>query len=183
MNSIVYIQRQINRILRLLLYSRAYIDDIVSGTRSFTKHLSNLRNLFRTLVEANVLISPRKVFLGYPDIKLLGQHVNSMGLLASVDKLYAISLLEYPSTLGALEHYLGLINYLRNYIYYYNAFAKPLQDLKTSILRGVVGNRKSYVSRIKLPLPTLSEQASFNSIQDILLQPDWLVYFSAEKLI
>ena len=70
-NSIVYIQRQINRILRLLLYSRAYIDDIVSSTRSFTEHLSNLRNLFRTLVEANVLISPRKVFLGYPDIKLL----------------------------------------------------------------------------------------------------------------
>ena len=72
MNSIVYIQRQINRILRLLLYSRAYIDDIVSGARSFTEHLSNLRDLFRTLVEANVSILPRKVFLGYPDVKLLG---------------------------------------------------------------------------------------------------------------
>ena len=73
-----------------------------------------------------MLILPRKVFLGYPDIKLLGQHINSIGLLDSVDKLYAISLLEYPSTLGVLEHYLGLINYLRNYIYYYNTFAKPL---------------------------------------------------------
>ena len=72
-----------------------------------------------------MLILPRKVFLEYSDIKLLEQYINSIGLLASVDKLYTINLLEYPSTLGALERYLGLTNYLRNYIYYYNTFAKP----------------------------------------------------------
>ena len=82
--------------------------------------------MFRILIEANVLILPRKIFLGYPDIKLLGQYINSIGLLVSVDKLYTINLLEYLSTLGALKYYLGLINYLRNYIYYYNTFAKPL---------------------------------------------------------
>ena len=105
-----------------------------------------------------------------------------MGLSASEEKLRAISLLEYPITLGELEYYLGLTNYLRQYVYFYTALARLLQDLKTLMLKGVLAsNRKSYVSRAKLPLPTPAEQAAFDSIQEALSKPDMLVHFNPNE--
>ena len=35
------------------------------------------------------------------------------------DKLKAIRTLRYSTTLGDLEYYLGLANYLRSYVYYF----------------------------------------------------------------
>ena len=42
MNSIAYIQRQIDRILRPIRHARAYMDDIVSGAYSFRQHIKDL---------------------------------------------------------------------------------------------------------------------------------------------
>ena len=70
--------------------------------------LKDLRELFQLFVDYNISISPTKTYLGYPDVNLLGQRVESLGLTSPEDKLRAISNLRYPTTLGALEHYLGL---------------------------------------------------------------------------
>lgn len=76
-------------------------------------------------------ISPIKAFLGYPNISLLGRHINSLGISTPEDKLQAISGLYYLDTLGQLEYYLGLTGYLRSSVHFYTALAEPLQKLKT----------------------------------------------------
>lgn len=63
-----------------------------------------------------------KFYLTYPDVTLLGQHVNSLGLLTSEKKLKALRLLKYPK----IEYYLGLTRYLRSYIHYYAQLASLL---------------------------------------------------------
>lgn len=55
-----------------------------------------------------------KSYLNYPDVTLLGQRVNILGLSTSKKKLKAVRLLKYPETLGALEYYLDLTGYLRS---------------------------------------------------------------------
>ena len=70
-----------------------------------------------------ISINPRKAYLGYPTIQLLGQKVDSLGLSTSEEKLKAITLLQFPATLRQLETYLGLTGYLRNYIPYYAQIA------------------------------------------------------------
>ena len=92
MNSIAYVQRQIDKILRQLSrpYAHAYIDDIVTGAKVFRQHLQELRELFSLLVRYNISISPHKTFLSYPNVNLLGRKVDSLGMATSDDKLAAI---------------------------------------------------------------------------------------------
>ena len=56
---------------------------------------------------------PEKTYLNYPNLKLLGRLINSLRLIIVEDKLKAIIKLYYPSTLGKLEYYLGLTNYIK----------------------------------------------------------------------
>ena len=185
MNSIAYVQRQIDRILRPVKdFASAYVDDIVSGAKSLPEHLRHLRQLFQIFVEYNISISPTKTFLGYPNVKLLGRRVDSLGMATPEDKLKAISEITYPATLGDLEHYLGLTGYLRQYVHFYAQLASPLQDLKTRLLKEapVKGTeRRVYSSKCRLPLATNQETESFKSLQEALSRPSLLVHFDPNR--
>ncbi len=186
-NSVAYIQQEINNILRRVrAWARAYVDDIICDAKSLPDLLDKLRVLFDIFLRYNILIKPMKSFLNYPDVGLLGQRVNSLGLTTSDEKLKAIRLLTYPDTFGALEYYLGLIGYLQSYIHFYAQLTVPLQELKTSLLRHapVAGQqRRAYASKTKLGPPTPQELASIQSIQDALSQPSTLVHHDPEKVL
>lgn len=111
------------------------MDDIICGAKSLPDLLQQFGILFEIFLEYNISIKPTKSYLNYPDVGLLGQQVNFLGLTTSAKKLKAIQLLTYPDTLGALEYYLGLTGYLCNYIHFYAPLAAPTQALKTSLLR------------------------------------------------
>ena len=187
MNSIAYVQRQIDRILRpVKAFASAYVDDVVTGAKSFSEHLANLRQLFELFVEHNISISPTKTFLGYPNVNLLGRRVDSFGLATAEDKLEAIKALKYPSTLGDLEHYLGLAGYLRNHVHYFAQLAQPLQALKTSLLKQAPtkGNpRRAYASSYKLGKPSPAELASFTSLQEALCNQTTLAHHDPERVM
>ena len=184
-NSIAYVQRQIDKILRpVRSFARAYVDDVVIGSHSFEEHVDHLRQVFELFQRFNISISPKKAFLAYPDVSLLGQKVNSFGLTTAEDKLKAISQLRYPRTLGDLEHYLGLTGYLRQYVHFYAQLAKPLQELKTLLLKEAPtkGNpRKAYASKTKLPMPSDAQKASFYELQSALSKPSVLAHFNPQS--
>ena len=186
MNSIAYVQRQIDKILQGLAGAKAYVADIVTGAVTFSEHLQDLRWLFQLFVEYNITLSPGKAFLGYPDVKLLGRKVNSFGLILPEDKLRAISQLRYPTTLGALEHYLALTGYLREYFYFYSQIARPLQELKTRLLKDspvASGQRKKYVSKTQLPQTTKLELVSFELLQTALSKLSILVHYDQNRTL
>lgn len=126
-NSVAYVQREIDNILRSICdWARIYVDDIICRARSLDDLLSKLCIFFEIFVTYNISIKPTKTFLNYPDVGLLGQEVNTLGLTTVKEKLGAIRLLQYPLMVGALEYYLGLTGYLRSYIHYYAQLAEPL---------------------------------------------------------
>ena len=187
LNSVAYVQRRIDEVLRPIKeFAKAYIDDIVAGSKELSEHVTNLRKLFTLLREHNISLSPTKTFLGYPSVSLLGQKVDSLGLSTSEEKLAAIRLLKYPITLGDLEHYLGFTGYLRDRVHFYAQRAQPLQKLKTALLKdSPSGNkRKAYSSVTRLPTPpSPSEEESFRSLQDALSQPCILVHFDSGRVL
>ena len=117
-NSVAYVQCKIDNILRHIReWARTYVDDIVCG--GLANLLTKLCVFFDIFLRYNILIQLTKSYLNYPDVALLGQHINFLGLSTSEEKLKAVCLLKYPKTLEALEYYLGLTGYLRFYIHYY----------------------------------------------------------------
>lgn len=136
-NSVAYIQREIENILKKArAWAQVYVDDIIYGAKSLSNLLKKLRILFNIFLEYNISIKPSKSFFNYPNsVRFLGQKVCSPGLTISEKKLRAITFFNYSKTLGALEYYLWLTGYLHNYIHLYAQLATPLRALKTSLLR------------------------------------------------
>ena len=187
-NSPSYAQRTIDRILRKhRRYARAYIDDIVIFSTTLEEHLAHLRAVFTTLLEFDVCLSPRKSFLGYPSVQLLGQRVDALGMATDDDKLEAIAKLAFPKTLRQLEHYLGLTGYLREYIPHYGAVSKPLHERKKRLYkvlqeRSIGGNaRKKEAARLRLLDPLPAELKAFHELQQLFASPRILRHFD-EKL-
>lgn len=183
----VYVQQSINNILQLLReFMRAYINDIVSGAHSFTKHVVNLWAIFDLYIQYNISIKPIKVFLNYFSVNLLGQHVNSLDLTTAEDKLVAIAAIEYLVTLGDFEHFLDLIGYLCSSVHCYAQIATPLQDLKTVFLKPTpIANRqwKAFASKTKLPTAINAKLAFFQMLKDALLQAITLVYYLPDCML
>lgn len=75
--------------------------------------------LFDICIYYIICIKPTKLYLNIPDVELLGQQVNSLGLITSEENLIAIRLFIYPNMLGILEYYLGLTRYFQSYIHFY----------------------------------------------------------------
>ena len=108
-NSPVYVQRQIDRLLRRLRkFARAYVDDIVMFSHTKAEHEAHLRDVFSVLTNNNVFIKLTKAFLGYFSVSLLKQKMNSLGLATAENKLKAIAKLHFPRTLRQLKSYLGM---------------------------------------------------------------------------
>lgn len=182
MNSVAYVQRQIDRILRDFV--RTYIDDIVTGVKSLADHIVKFRAIFALLVSFNIFINSEKTYLGYSSVFLLGQHVNSLGLSIDLEKLKAIALIKYPETIGDLKHWLGLTEYLRAGVHYYTQISGPLQDLKTLMLKSapVAGaQRKAYALKTRLSSKTVKEFESFKILKDCLSKSIFLVHFTPKK--
>ena len=192
----------IDRILRLHQgFSRAYVDDIVIYTKSkfLAEHLIHLDKVFKSLAEKGICLSPKKSFLGYPAVQLLGQCVNALGLATAKDKLAAIVNIKFPRTLSALEKYLGMTGYLLQYIPYYAAIIKPLQERKTRLNynlqklwaerkptngknTNVGGNaRKSLAGRTAIEEPTPSELDSFHQLQNLFSRPTILIHYDLKR--
>ena len=186
-NSVAYVQWEIDNILRSVRdWARVYVNDIICGARSLDDLLSKLCILFEIFVTYNISIKPTKTFFNYPNIGLLGQEVNILGLTIAKEKLNAIRLLQYPLTMGVLEYYLGLTGYLCSYIYYYPQLAEPLQTLKTTMLKSTPlsgQQQRAYALKIKLLPPSPAELAAFQSLQETLSKPTTLIHHDPDKIL
>ena len=126
-NSPAYVQRIIDRILRPFRhFCRAYVDDIIIFFTSLEEHLKHLNLVFQTLSDMNIHLTPTKAFLEYPSVQLLDQHIDILRLTISENKLTAIRNLKFSRTLATLKRYLGITNYLKQYMPYYSAIVKSL---------------------------------------------------------
>ena len=73
-----------------------------------------------------------------------------------------------------------MTGWLRNYVPYYAAVTKPLQDRKTMLLATAprAGNeRKNYANKTQVTDPTPAEQAAFSELQKALSKPSFLTHF------
>ena len=129
-NSSIYAQRMIDWILQPHCdFFRAYVNNIVIYIKSslLFNHLEHLNQVFKSLAEKRICLFSKKSFFDYLIIQLLDQCVNILELTITEDKLAAIVNIKFSHTLFTLEKYLGVTDYLHQYISYYTVIIKSLQ--------------------------------------------------------
>ena len=185
-NSVVYVQRQMNILLRQLqAFVKAYIDDIVIRSKSLSEHLHHLHQLFSLFVKRNINLNLIKIFLSYFEVTLLKQRVNAFDLSIIENRLKVLTSLTISETFAKLETYLELIDYIRHYIHFYVSISRSFQDLKTSLLKIELRNdvkRKIYTSKTKLFL-TSKEKKSFKALQKAFSNVSILIHFNFKKVL
>ena len=184
-NSSVYVQRQIDRILRKHRhYARAYVDDIVIFSKSLSKHVTHFKKIFVILNASHISIKSAKVFIDYSTVNLLKQKINSFDLAIAKNKLRAIFKLKFSRSLRQLKIYLDLTNWLREYISHYADVTKSLQDRKTKLLREdfiAKNSRRAYASRIKIEQSTSRELIVFATLQSLLFRLFYLIHVNNKR--
>ena len=184
-NNSVYVQRQIDRMLKLCRkFARVYIDDVVIFFKTLNEHLSHLRSIFDLLTANNISINSVKTFIDYSSVNLLEQHVNSFDLSINKDKIKIISEFIFSQNLNDFETYLSLTNWFRDYIRNYVMKFESLQNKKTTLLKDSLkleNARKTFAIKIMFSKSTNDELNSFHEIQKNFSQSEFLRHFSFFK--
>jgi RNase H-like domain found in reverse transcriptase/Reverse transcriptase (RNA-dependent DNA polymerase)/Chromo (CHRromatin Organisation MOdifier) domain/Integrase zinc binding domain len=190
-NSPAYVQRYMDNLLKdHKHYCRAFIDDIVIFSDNENDHYSHLKTIFKLFNTLGISISPKKSFLAYPSVELLGFRVDAFGLSTTTERIAAFKNLEFPAQLKALEQYLGASGFLRHLLPYYAQISAPLHCRKTALLakgraegRVVTGNpqRRQAYTRSTYYEPTAAEKASFDAIQNAICNETTLAHHDPDK--
>ena len=98
-NNSIYVQKQMNRLLKSYSFARIYVDDIVIFFKTLEKHIRHLRQIFDMLIANNIFIKSEKIFIEYLSVQLLNQKIDSFELTTFENKLKTIIKLFYSTIL------------------------------------------------------------------------------------
>jgi hypothetical protein len=120
------------------------------------------------------------------EVKLLRHLVDAFGMATTQERVAAFKRITFPSTLQALEQYIGMTGWLRAYLPSYAHAVEPMQERKTQLLEArrkidaVGGKQKGYCAKI-IYEPTPQGLAAFEKLQSMLTLPRFLVYFPLDR--
>ncbi len=121
-------QRLMDHILAGLDLVFVYLDNVIIGSRSMSKHLQHLWTLFQRLQAAGLVINLEKCVFGLTEVDFLGHHVSAAGVSPIASRVAAINDYPHPTTVKELQGFLGVINFYRWFIPAASHFLKPLTD-------------------------------------------------------
>ena len=94
-----------------------YVDDIGIAAHTPDELINNLELVFQQLNKAGLKLSMSKCEFGQKQIEYLGKTISSTGI-APIEKRVTdyLTKLKPPSSVKALQRYLGFVNFYRSYI-------------------------------------------------------------------
>ena len=86
-NFSTYVQREINRILRVYRkYVQTHVDDIIIYFRIFKKHVMHFRKIFEIFKHNNIFIKFIKIFIEYFFVRFFGREIDSLNFVTTKNK-------------------------------------------------------------------------------------------------
>lgn len=87
-------------------WCKAYMD---VASANLQEYITDIRRLFQCLQAYNIKLEPKKAYIGFHQVSILGQRVDALGMSTPEEKLRAIADLQFPDTLQKLETYHTLV--------------------------------------------------------------------------
>jgi hypothetical protein len=106
-----------------------FFDDILVYNHTLEDHLEHLALVFSWLQADQWKVKLSKCTFSQRSIAYLGHIVSEAGMATDPAKVKAITDWPAPTTVQALQGFLGLAGYYRKSIRYFGIMARPLNDL------------------------------------------------------
>ncbi|KAG0736417.1 hypothetical protein G6F23_010961 [Rhizopus arrhizus] len=106
-----------------------YLDDVICFSRTKEEHEQDLRALLQRLSEYNLKISVKKCRFFKKEVKYLGFIVSSNGIRSDPEKIEAIKEWPTPTTVKALQRFLGFCAFYHRFIKNLSQTAAPMYAL------------------------------------------------------
>ena len=111
-----------------------YLNDILIFSITLEEHQEIIREVCRRLLKA-ILYANRTKTLFLPDsIKVLGHVLIKDRIVVAPEKLLKVKNWETPKIRKELQGFMGMVNYLSNYVPHLLTFAAPITNLCGSIV-------------------------------------------------
>ena len=108
---------------------RCYLDDIIIVGRTLEEFRRNAKKVFERLQQHNIKLSQSKCLLEVQEIEYLGTVIKDGAKSIAPSTREALMKLQKPRTVTQLRSFLGLANYIRQYLPSYATQAAHLQIL------------------------------------------------------
>lgn len=106
-----------------------YIDDILIYSKSPAEHAQHVQLVLQRLREAKLYAKLSKCNFFQSKIQFLGYVLTPEGISPDPSKLQAVQQWPVPTTVQAVQRFLGFANYYRRFVKGYSTIAAPLTDL------------------------------------------------------
>lgn len=140
-----------------LLQCLVYLDDIIVFSRTLEEHEERLLKVLDRLEEFGLKVSIDKCQFCQTEVKYVGHIVSAAGVSADPDKIKAVAQWKAPTSLKALQSFLGFCGYYRRFIANYSSIVCPLTDLT----RGYAPTQKGRPAKSNQATPYLSRAEPF----------------------
>ena len=108
----------------------AYLDDVLVYSKTFQKHLEDVKKVLKCLREKGVKLNLKKCNFFKAEIRYLGRLVSADGFRPDPEDVKALDKCKVPPTnVGQLRSVLGFLGYYRTYIKDFSRKVKPIYDL------------------------------------------------------
>ena len=121
-----YFQELMTGILKDFPFATAYLDDIITFSKTPQEHLSHICMVFEKLKTVNLSMKKSKCSFFSKEIQYLGHILSATGIWPLPSKTHAIQHINPPTTPMQVRAFLGLVGYYRKFIKGFAKIAKPL---------------------------------------------------------
>ncbi|KAJ3656460.1 hypothetical protein Zmor_015536 [Zophobas morio] len=127
-------QKLMTRVLAGYLgkFTHVYLDDIIVYSRDYIEHLGHLRRVFERLQEYGLRCAVEKCRFGVAEPPYLGHVVGREHNRPQEQHLRQIAAASAPTTRKQLQSFLGLANWVREYVPRFAELSAPMTDLLNS---------------------------------------------------
>lgn len=150
-----------------------YIDDILIATKTEEEHSVVLKKVLDRAKELNIKFNPNKIQLKVKKVKYYGQVFSKDGVEPNKDRTKAITDMELPKSPKELQRYLGMINYMRNYLPNLSEITAPLRDLlKKNVVWQWLKVHSDSVNEIKKLIANVTCLAIYDEKKPLIMETD-----------
>ena len=124
-------QRLMTQIFRKFLakFVYVYLDDIFIFSNTIEEHEDHLRKVFNALRAQSLYLSTPKVDIYSKRMDCLGHRIDDQGLHADTDKMKSIRHWPRPQDYNDVQKFLGMVNYLAQFMPDISAYTSPLSGM------------------------------------------------------